>query len=646
MTAAMPVDQADEATVGSSAAEAGQQADADDVQAGTVEDDASTSAATAEEAGPAATAKAMPAEDGSAPAATTEEQAPTATAEATSAEDGPAPAATTEEAAPSAAAEATPAEDSSAPAATTEEPAPSATAEATPAEDSPAPTVTTEETSPATTASAAGAAAPGSAASAGQPESSSAVPARPSSPVPAPAPVKAPSPAAFAARPKSPAAARPAGIAAPAAAAHPVAPANPGMSAAEAAKWGRAEDDGHVFLLLDGEEVPVGQYPGASKDEALGYFARKFDDIVAQVALLEQRVEVKAPTTDMHKTVSHLRGQLTERNAIGDVRGTEARLNTLEDRIKALEQAERAEHEAARAAELEAREAIVAEAEQISGQEPASIQWKTSSARMNELFETWKTAQKSGMRLGRSTEDALWKRFRSARTVFDRHRRAYFSALDSNNSAARTAKEKLIAEAEELSSSTDWGFAAAEYRRLMDQWKASPRASRKDDDALWARFRAAQDKFFAARQSVNAALDEEFAQNLVVKEGLLAEARGLLPVKDLAAAKKSLQSIHDRWEAAGKVPRGDMHRVEAALRQVEDAVRKAEDDVWRRTDPETKARTNSVLNQLEATIASLRDDLAAAEEAGDQRRIKSAQEALAAREQWLEQVQKSAGDLD
>ena len=86
---------------------------------------------------------------------------------------------------------------------------------------------------------------------------------------------------------------------------------------------------------------------------------------MAQVALLEQRVEVKAPTTDMHKTVTHLRGQLTERNAVGDVRGTEARLDALDGRIKALEQAERAEHEAARAAELAAREAIVAEAEQI-----------------------------------------------------------------------------------------------------------------------------------------------------------------------------------------------------------------------------------------------------------------------------------------
>ena len=281
-------------------------------------------------------------------------------------------------------------------------------------------------------------------------------------------------------------------------------------SLAEAARWGRVEGDGHVFLTVDGTEYPVGQYPGVSEDEALGYFARKFDDVVAQIALLEQRVSSKAPTTDMQKTVTHLREQLAERNMVGDFRSAEARLDALVTQIGELEKAEKAEHDAVRAAELAAREAIVAEAEEIAGHDPAQIQWKTSSARMNELFESWKTAQKSGVRLGRSNEDALWKRFRAARTVFDRHRRAYFSQLDSNNSAAKAAKESLIAEAEALSSSTDWGFAAGEYRRLMDEWKASPRASRKDDDALWARFRAAQDVFFTNRQAANDEIDQEY----------------------------------------------------------------------------------------------------------------------------------------
>jgi hypothetical protein len=330
---------------------------------------------------------------------------------------------------------------------------------------------------------------------------------------------------------------------------------------------------------------------------------------------------------------------------VGDLRSAEARLDTLAQQITALEKAEKAEHEAVRAAELAAREAIVAEAEEIAGHDPAQIQWKTSSARMNELFESWKAAQKSGVRLGRSNEDALWKRFRAARTVFDRHRRAYFSQLDSNNSAAKSAKEKLIAEAEALSTSTDWGFAAGEYRRLMDQWKASPRASRKDDDALWARFRAAQDAFFTARQAANDEIDQEYASNLTVKEALLTEANGILPVKDLTAAKKALQSIRDRWEEAGKVPRADMGRVEAGLRKVEDAVRHAEEEQWQRSNPERKARTNSALSQLESAIAGLQEDLATAEKTGDQRKIKAAQEALEARQAWLDQIQRSASEL-
>ncbi|MDQ0276324.1 hypothetical protein QO003_000627 [Arthrobacter silviterrae] len=467
------------------------------------------------------------------------------------------------------------------------------------------------------------------------PAGQSAPDAAPSAPLPS---APAPSPAAFAARPKAPAAAP---LAAPAPA--PAAP--PAVDLEEAAKFGRAEDDGTVFLLLNGEEFPVGQYPGASKDEALAYFARKFEDITAQLTLLEQRVEAKAPTADMNKTLSHLRDQLGERTSVGDVAAALARLDALSESIKALQGAERASHEAARSVELAAREAIVAEAETIAGEDPSAILWKVSSARMNELFESWKQAQKTGIRLGRATEEGLWKRFRAARTVFDRHRRAYFSQLDNNNASAKTAKEALIKAAEDLSTSTDWGHAAGEYRQLMDQWKASPRASRKDDDALWNRFRAAQDKFFTARQNANAALDEEFGANLVVKEALVAEAQALLPVKDLTATKKALQSIRDRWEEAGKVPRADMQRIEAGLRKVEDAVRAADEDNWRRSDPEAKARTSSALSQLEATIAGLRDELSAAELAGDARKVAKAQEALAARELWLEQIRKAAEDF-
>ncbi|MHA7238871.1 DUF349 domain-containing protein [Arthrobacter sp. TMS1-12-1] len=414
---------------------------------------------------------------------------------------------------------------------------------------------------------------------------------------------------------------------------------------AEAARFARVEEDGHVFLLVGGEEHAVGQYPDATREEALAYFVRKYDDVVSQVALLEQRVQAKAPASDMAKTAKHLRAQVGERKVVGDVLALEARIDALLQAIGGLEKAERAVQDELKARELAAREAIVAEAEELADRDPSTVQWKASSTRMNELFELWKAAQKNGPRLGRGTEDSLWKRFRSARTVFDRHRRAYFSQLDSDNAEAKQAKESLIKRAEQLSGSTDWGQTAAEYRRLMDEWKASKRASRKDDDALWARFRAAQDRFFEARKSANEAVDEEYAGNLEAKEALLREAQQILPIRDLAAAKKALQSVRDRWDEAGKVPRADMGRIDAGLRKVEDAVRAADDEHWTKTNPETKARTNSALSQLEATIAQLKDDLADAERAGDAKKIASAREALAAREQWLDMLQRSAQDF-
>nr|WP_240614948.1 DUF349 domain-containing protein [Arthrobacter ruber] len=503
---------------------------------------------------------------------------------------------------------------------------------------------TTPTTSPASSPADAPAAAAAPAGTDADERSTDTPAAEPSVPLaPEPAPLSTPSPRLAASRAPLPTAMAPRPLKK---AAQPLAaPPAHSTSLEEAGKFARVEEDGHVFLVVDGVEHPVGQYPDATREEALSYFVRKYDDVVSQVALLEQRVQVKAPSSDMAKTAKHLRAQVGERKMVGDVVALEARIDALLEAVGGLEKAERAAQDALKAKELAARESIVAEAEELAGRDPSTVQWKASSTRMNELFELWKAAQKNGPRLGRGTEDALWKRFRSARTVFDRHRRAYFSQLDSDNAEAKQAKEALITRAEQLSTSTEWGQTAAEYRHLMDEWKASKRASRKDDDALWARFRAAQDRFFEARKSANEAVDEEYAGNLTIKEALLKEAQQILPIRDVAAAKKALQSVRDRWDEAGKVPRADMGRMDAGLRQVEDAVKAADDEHWTRTNPETKARTNSALSQLEATIAQLRDDLADAERAGNAKKIASAREALAAREQWLEMLQRSARDF-
>lgn len=326
---------------------------------------------------------------------------------------------------------------------------------------------------------------------------------------------------------------------------------------------------------------------------------------------------------------------------VGDIENLEKRLDALDAAATRLTEEQKHEAEEAKQRAHQEREAIVKAAEDVADQDPSDTHWKNSSARMNDLFDAWKVAQKEH-RLPKSVEDALWKRFRTARSTFDKHRRSYFSQLDQNNAKAKKAKEALIAEAESLSGSTDWSETSAKYRDLMDRWKQAPRASRKEDDALWARFRAAQDVFFNARAAANAETDREFAENLKVKEALLERARAILPVKDPGAAKAQLAPILDEWDAAGMVPRNDLRRIENELKKVQDAISEAEQAEWERTNPETQARADSMVTQLRDAISELEADLRKAESAGDATAAAKAREALDARRAWLDQLDAGA----
>ncbi|MGY4642631.1 DUF349 domain-containing protein [Cellulomonas sp. URHB0016] len=425
-----------------------------------------------------------------------------------------------------------------------------------------------------------------------------------------------------------------------------VAPTPPPLDAAEAAHattFGRVDDEGTVYVREAAGERVVGQFPGATADEALALYVRRFLDLQAKVALFEARLTgTELSVKEIDQTLARLTDELSEPAAVGDLDGLRTRLDALRETAAERRAVAEAERAAAREAAVVARTEIVEQAERVASTDPSRIQWRPAGEQLRTLLDQWKEAQRTGPRLDRPTEEALWKRFSHARTTFDRERRHFFAELESRNASAKAAKEALVAEAEKLQSSTDWGATAGTFRDLMTQWKAAGRASRADDDALWARFRAAQDAFFAARDAQATATDAEFRANLEVKEAILGEAEALLPVTDLAAAKQALRSIQDRWEAAGKVPRADIQRIEGRLRAVEAAVRDADQSQWRRTNPETRARAEGAAAQLEQAIAGLEADLAKAEAAGDARRIADARAALDARRSWLEQVQRAA----
>jgi len=407
------------------------------------------------------------------------------------------------------------------------------------------------------------------------------------------------------------------------------------ITPADDAPWGRVDDDGTVSVREGDQWRVVGQYPDGTPDEALAYYKRKFSDLAGEVALVEARHRRGgASATDLRSTVTALRSRLAGAAAVGNLAALETRLASLETELDAASETEAAEAKQALEAAIAERTALVEAIEAIAARDPKSIQWKQTSAEVTELFERWQRHQSDGPRLPRGIGQQLWKRFRDARSIIDRHRREFYASLDETHKSARDAKQRLIERAEALAPRGEDGIGA--YRELLDQWKLAGRAGKKADDALWARFKAAGDALYGARAERESADAEASKEKIVAKRALLAEAAAVGAEKDTAAARALLTGIQRRWDEVGRIfPREQERALDDELRKVEQTVRSREDADWKNNNPETKARQGDMLSQLHEAIDKLEAELAAAEASGDKRSIAQAKEALSARKAWL-----------
>lgn len=397
--------------------------------------------------------------------------------------------------------------------------------------------------------------------------------------------------------------------------------------------WGRVDENRTVYVREGETERAVGEFPDGTPEEALAYFTRKYADLEGQVTLLEQRISRGTAPADVSDTVAKLQAQLVEPAAVGDLASLRDRVAKLSGRAEELTEKQRAEREAAKQEAAAQREAIVIEAERLAAQPESSIRWKDTGQAFEQLFTDWQQAQKGGPQIPKSQADALWKRFRAARQSFDSARRAHFAQMDANNRDVKQRKERIISAAEALAPKGADGIPA--YRDLLDDWKAAGRASRKLDDQLWARFKAAGDVLFEAKKSIDAQVDEEQVANLAAKQALLDEAQPLLQENDHAAARKRLADVQRRWDEIGRVPREALRDIEGRLRRIEDHVKGLEEEHWRRTNPETKARSEGLRGQLESSIAELEAQVNAARASGDRRALEDAERALETQRSWL-----------
>jgi len=379
-------------------------------------------------------------------------------------------------------------------------------------------------------------------------------------------------------------------------------------------EWGRIDADGTVFVRTSEGERVIGSWQAGDAEAGLAYYVRRYEDLETEVTLLEQRLESGAGDPGATRTHAvELHEQLPTASAVGDLGALDVRLVALIDAASERADANAAARAQARADAVAAKEQLVAEAEQIA---ESATSWKASGDRLRAIVDEWK--QIKGV--DRKTDDALWKRFAAARDAFSKRRGQHFAQLDAERGAARQAKEKLIERAEELGQSSDWKDTAAAMRDLMTEWKAAGRAGRDVEDQLWARFRAAQDAFFARRSATFAERDAEQVENQRRKDTIIAEAE-TLDLQDLKAAQAALRVLQSRYDDVGHVPREAIRRNDDRMRAAEQRVRDAVDAQWKRGS----AESNPFLSELRARLGEAEAKLERARASGDAARIARAE---------------------
>jgi Domain of Unknown Function (DUF349) len=389
-------------------------------------------------------------------------------------------------------------------------------------------------------------------------------------------------------------------------------------------EWGRIDADGTVYVRSGDGERAIGSWQAGDTSAGIAFYTRRFDDLEAEVRVLEKRLEsgVGDPAST-RKQARALRAQLTEAAVMGNLGALDERLGAVLATADAKTAQASEQREQARAAAVAAKEALVAEAEKIA---ESATSWKASGDRLRVMVEEWRAVKG----VDRKTDDVLWKRFAAARDTFGRRRGQHFSQLDVERGAAREVKERLIARAEELSSSTEWRDTATALRDLLAEWKAAGRAARDVEDALWARFRAAQDAFFDRRSAVFAERDAEQVANQKAKEGLIEAARAI-DIADPRAAQAALRDLQARYDDVGHVPRDAMRRLDEQMRAAEQRVRDAADAQWR----STSAATNPFLSAMLERLAEAEAKLERARKSGDAARISKAEQDVAQRKALL-----------
>lgn len=284
----------------------------------------------------------------------------------------------------------------------------------------------------------------------------------------------------------------------------------------------------------------------------------------------------------------------------------------------------------------EAKGRICDEAESLQ----ESPDFRATGQRLRDLMDEWKEIGFAG----REHDEALWQRFQGARSVFHERRKVWFA-----ENAEK--KEVLAAQAEELAQTEDAAAAQNQMKPLMQQWREIGSAGKNADDALWARFRGAQQDVYQRSRAIFDERHQERLRNFEAKQALVVEAESLIGT-DTRTATARCKELQQEWKTIGPVPRDkneqQWQRFRAACdsifrianaegkRRIEDARDRAEDNI-RKLSAEIDEHERKIVH-WEGVIANLRDGDGADEiRTAMEEKIATAKERIEIKLTWIEE---------
>ena len=274
-----------------------------------------------------------------------------------------------------------------------------------------------------------------------------------------------------------------------------------------------------------------------------------------KLAIIKKINDLAEDTDNVNKTFTEYRELQDQFNAIGDVPPTEetsvwkqfqeAR-ERYSDNLKINKELRDYDFKK----NLEQKEEIVAEANTLTTGEDVLGSFR----RLQELHNRWREIGP----VAKELRDEIWNRFKEASTEINKRYQAHFEERKNRELENERAKTALCEKIEALDFSSLNSFAAwdemtKQIIEAQEEWRKLGFASKKMNNALFNRFRATCDTFFALKGAYYKNIKDELAANLAKKTALVEKAEALKDSTDWKKTTDTLVELQKEWKTIGTV---------------------------------------------------------------------------------------------